>query len=162
MSWIYTAELGGYSEAGANLQLMRIPSETGDAADAGMYLRGSSFYSVSAHSDEREQKAAARFIDFMVNDKDALEALGMQHGLPANANIVTEISDAYSDTDKRVLEFVETMKPDLTVPSPGPSPAGTGNIQGIFDRFGLEMLYGRVSVDETTDSILKAIDDELG
>lgn len=162
MSWIYTAELGAYSAGGANLKLMRIPSETGSAADAGMYLRGSSFYSISAYSDEREQKAAAKFIDFMVNDKDALEILGMQHGLPANAEVVSEISDGFSDVDKEVFAFVESMRPDLKVASPGPSPAGSGNIQGIFDRFGLEMLYGQLSVDEATDSILKAIDDELG
>jgi len=163
MTWIYTSEMPAFAEAsGSNLRLMRVPSEAGAAEENGMYLRGSSFYSISANADDAEQKAAAKFVDFMVNNEDALSELGMLRGVPPNADLVDVIREDLTPDDAEVLEFVDGIRPELTVDSPTPSPQGSGNVQGIFDREVLELLYDRADVEETADSIMQAIDDELG
>ena len=162
MTWFYSSELGPFAAAaGDDVRLMRVPSQTGEATDSGMYLRGSSFYSISAYAEEEEQEAAAQFIDFMINDADALAEIGMLRGVPPNTELVEEISGDLDDVDQQVLEFVTELRPDLAVDSPPPSPPGSGNVQGIFDREVLEMLYDRTTPDEAADRIIEAIDNEL-
>ena len=162
MTWMYSSELEPFATAaGADVQLMRVPSQSGETTESGMYLRGSSFYSISAHADEEEQEAAAQFIDFMINDADALAEIGMLRGVPPNAELVEGASEDFDEYDQQVLDFVNELRPDLTVDSPPPSPPGSGNVQGIFDREVLEMLYDRITPDEAADRIIEAIDREL-
>ena len=161
MTWMYSSELGPFAAAsGASLRLMRVPSTTGSSADSGMYLKGASFFSVSARSEEKE--AAATFIDFMVNDPDALAEIGILRGVPPNDELAKDLGDSLDEADKHALEFVDALRADLDEASPEPSPTGSGNIQGIFDREVLEMLYERITPDEAADRIIQAIDDELG
>lgn len=163
MTWIYTSEMPSYAAAtGDELKLMRIPSRTGHAKDNGMYLRGSSFYSISEYSSDEEKAAAAKFVNFMINNKAALDEIGMLRGVPPNANLVKEIRDTLEPNDKKVLDFVNSIRPELNVPSPAPSPQGSGSVQGIFDREVVNLLFDKQSVDETADEIIEAIDNELG
>lgn len=163
MTWTYTNSLAQAAEAaGAEARLLRVPSKTGQAADAGMYYKGSEFYSISAHSDEEKQEAAARFVDFMVNSADALSQVEMILGVPPNTEVVEEIADDLEEMDQYVQEFVTGLEADLTVEAPGPSPIGSGNIQGIFDRDVLEMLYDRATPEETAEKIIEGINSELG
>lgn len=163
MTWMYSSELGPFATAaGADVRLVRVPSETGAAADSGMYLRGSSFYSISAYADEEEQEAAAQFVDFMVNDADAMAEIGMLRGVPPNTELVEQMSGDLNEHDQQVLDFVSELRPELSVETPDPSPPGSGNVQGIFDREVLDMLYDNLTADEAADRIIQAIDDELG
>lgn len=163
MTWLYSNQLGEQaSVADAQMQLMRVPSQAGQASEAGMYYKGSEFYSVSAKADEAQQAAALRFVDFMVNGGEAISQVGMIMGVPPNTALVEETATDLNETDQHVLDFVSDLSEDLTVESPGPSPIGSGNIQGIFDRQCLELLYDRVSVDEATSSIFTEINSELG
>lgn len=163
LNWTYSNSLGEQAAvADADMRLMRIPSETGSASDAGMYYRGSEFYSISATSSPEEQAAAAKFVDFMVNDAEGVKAVGMTMGVPPNAALVEEVSSGLDTVDAHVLSFITDLEADLTVETPGPSPIGSGNIQGIFDRDILELLYGRITVDEAADKMIEAIDSELG
>src|SRR5699024_2489309 len=110
------------------------PLADGSSLRGRMYYKGSEFYSISAHSDEDQQAAAMRFVDFMVNDPEALELAGMIMGVPPNTDAVEQASSDLGEMDQHVLDFVTDLADDLTVESPGPSPIGSGNIQGIFDR----------------------------
>lgn len=163
LSWTYSNSLGEQAAVSdADMRLMRIPSETGSAADAGMYYRGSEFYSISATASPEEQEAAAKFVNFMVNEAEGVKSVGMTMGVPPNTALVEQISSGLSEVDSHVLDFITGLEADLTVPSPGPSPVGSGNLQGIFDRDILELLYDRLTVDEAADRIIEAIDSELG
>lgn len=162
MTWTYSNSLGKQAAAaGAEMRLLRVPSTTGSAADAGMYYKGSEFYSISAHSEEQEQEAAAEFVNFMVNNAAALKEVGMIMGVPPNTEIVEEIADDLDDMDQHVLEFITDLASDLTIDPPGPSLIGSGNIQGIFDRDVLELLYDRTTVEQTAATIIEEINNEL-
>lgn len=163
ITWTYSNSLGKQARsADADMQLLRIPSQTGSAADAGMYYKGSEFYSISAYAGEEEQEAAARFVDFMLNSTEAAQEVGMVMGVPPNTELVEQIKDGLDEVDQRVLDFVVGLESDLTVAPPGPSPIGSGNVQGIFDRYVLELLYGKSTAEETADKIIEAINGELG
>ena len=163
MTWMYSNQLGEIAAVDdSDMKLMRIPSQAGQASEAGMYYKGSEFYSISAHSDEDQQAAAIRFVDFMVNDPEALELAGMIMGVPPNTDAVEQTESDPGEMDQHVLEFVTDLADDLTVESPGPSPIGSGNIQGIFDRECLELLYDRITVEEATSNIFSSINSELG
>ncbi|MHA6627830.1 ABC transporter substrate-binding protein [Pseudonocardia sichuanensis] len=163
MNWTYSNELGEQAAVtGADMRLMRIPSKTGSAADAGMYYRGSEFYSISAAATPEEQEAAAKFVNFMINEVEGVKSVGMIMGVPPNPAMVQEISSGLDPVDSHVLEFITGLEPDLRVETPGPSPVGSGDIQGIFDREVLDLLYDRLTVDEAADKIIEAIASELG
>ena len=163
MTWLYSNQLGEQaSVADAQMQLLRVPSQAGQASEAGMYYKGSEFYAVSAESDEAQQAAALRFVDFMVNGGEAISQVGMIMGVPPNTALVEETATDLPEVDQHVLDFVSDLSEDLSVASPGPSPIGSGNIQGIFDRVCLELLYDRVSVEDATSSIFTEINRELG
>lgn len=163
MTWLYSNQLGEQaSVADAQMRLMRFPSVAGQASEAGMYYKGSEFYSVSGNTDEAKQAAAIRFVDFMVNGGEAIGAVGMIMGVPPNTALVEETATDLEEVDQHVMDFVSNLSEDLTVDSPGPSPIGSGNIQGIFDRECLELLYDRVTVEEATSNIFTEFNSELG
>lgn len=163
MTWMYSNQLGEIAAVDdSQMKLMRIPSQSGQAAEAGMYYKGSEFYSISAHSDEDQQAAAIRFVDFMVNDAEAIEPVAMIMGVPPNTDLVEQTATDLTEIDQHVLDFVSDLSEDLTVESPGPSPIGSGNIQGIFDRECLELLYDRITVEEAASNIFTSINSELG
>ena len=163
MDWAYSSTLGDLAPAAeAEMRLLRIPSQTGSAAEAGMYLKGSAFHSLSAHSEPETQAAAGQFIDFMINSPDIVHEYGMFFGVPANPDVVETIAPDLSELDQHVLEFVDDLRENLTTDTPGPSPSGAGNVQGIFDRDVLDLLYGRSTVSETADRILEEVNNELG
>ena len=163
MDWAYSSTLGDLAPAAdAEMRLLCIPSQTGNAAEAGMYLKGSAFHSLSAHSEPEPQAAAGQFIDFMINSADIVQEFGMFFGVPPNPDVVDAIAPDLTPMDQHVLEFVDELRENLTTDTPGPSPSGAGNVQGIFDRDVLDMLYGRGTASETAEKILEAVNNELG
>src|SRR5699024_9052462 len=97
----------------------------------------------------------------MINDADALAEIGMLRGVPPNTDLVEGAREDFGEYDQQVLDFVNELRPDLTVDSPPPSPPGSGNVQSIFDREVLEMLYDRITPEEAADRIIEAIENEL-
>src|SRR5699024_12394457 len=98
----------------------------------------------------------------MINSAYIVHVFGMSFRVPSIPVVVVAIAPDLTPMDQHVLEFVDELRENLTAYTPVPSPSGAGNVQGIFERDVLDMLYGRGTASETAEKILEAVNNELG
>ena len=140
--------------SGSSLKLLRQPSATGRAADAGMYFKSSMFWSLSAQSEHPRE--AAMLIDFLVNNPDAGSAIGVDRGVPSNLEIRAAITPGLKPTDLGTVQFVEAINPDISVTPPTP-PVGAGVVESIALRYTSEVLFDRMTPQEAAEALVDEI-----
>ncbi|WP_390407369.1 ABC transporter substrate-binding protein [Lacticaseibacillus jixiensis] len=69
------------------------PRVEGAKTDGAM-LKPSMCFSISKHSSSAKQEAAAKLLDYLMNDKEGVELFGMSRGMPANTTAVKILEDA--------------------------------------------------------------------
>ncbi|WP_390407383.1 ABC transporter substrate-binding protein [Lacticaseibacillus jixiensis] len=69
------------------------PTVEGAKTD-GVMKKPSMCFSISKHSDAKKQKAAAKLLNFLMNNKTGVKDMGMSRGMPANTKAVKILEDA--------------------------------------------------------------------
>jgi multiple sugar transport system substrate-binding protein len=131
--------------AGADLQILRFPSKTGEAADAQLWYKASQFWSASSRT--KHPKETAKFIDFLANNEKAGAALLADRGVYPNSAVRAAIEPKLTPADIKVVKFIDQIKGELGE-APAPPPKGAGAIQEIVKRYTSEVLFNRLSADE--------------
>lgn len=131
--------------AGSDLQILRFPSKTGEAADAQLWYKASQFWSASSRTKHPEE--TAKFIDFLANNEKAGEALLADRGVYPNTDVRAAIEAKLTPADIKVVKFIDQIKGELGE-APAPPPKGAGAIQEIVKRYTSEVLFNRLSTDE--------------
>ncbi|MQS05916.1 ABC transporter substrate-binding protein [Streptomyces alkaliphilus] len=144
--------------SGQEVEVLRMPKEAG-ADTSGMFLQPTMFW--AAAESGSHQEAAGKLIDFLANDPDAARILGSDRGLPMNDAVLDEIRDEMPETDIASLEFISAMEGELTDP-PRAYPAGAGEIPNMLQRYGEEVIFGRMSPEEAASAFLSEADNTLG
>lgn len=148
---MWTSSLAGISEsAGVDMELLRFPSNTGQAEDNGLWYKSSMFLSAAAETDHPEE--VQLFIDFVVNDVDA-GVLGLtDRGLPSNQEVREAVLDAIEGQDLKSSEFIEEIDDELAGPEPVPA-LGFSEIQDLMFRYEDELYFERMTPEEAAGSI---------
>lgn len=131
--------------AGSDLQILRFPSKTGEAADAQLWYKASQFWSASSRTKHPEE--TAKFIDFLANNEKAGAALLADRGVYPNTEVRAAIESKLTPADIKVVKFIDQIKGELGE-APAPPPKGAGAIQEIVKRYTSEVLFNRLSTDE--------------
>ena len=139
--------------AGGDLEILRFPSRTGEAADTQLWYKTSQFWSASARTKHPEE--TARFINFLANDIKAGEILLAERGVNPNSGIRTATEAKLPSADLKVVKFIDQIKGELGA-APAPPPKGAGIIQEIIRRYTVEVLFNRLSPEEAGQ---KAVDE---
>jgi multiple sugar transport system substrate-binding protein len=139
--------------AGSDLQILRMPSKTGQAADAKLWYKASQFWSASSRT--KHPKETAKFIDFLANNVKAGEVLLADRGVAPNSDVREAIATKLTPADTKVVKFIDQIKNELGE-APAPPPKGAGAIQEIVKRYTSEVLFNRLSPDEAGK---KAVDE---
>lgn len=137
------------TSSGRELGLLRVPGEQ-EHSQPGMYLKASMNYAVSAKSDPARQEAAAKLIDFLVNDPDAGRLILSDRGLPVNADVLAAIEDELEPADRIGAEFLTDLRDELR-PSPTVPPAGAGELPDIMLRLASEVFFERITPHEAAE-----------
>ena len=145
--------------SGADLTLLRFPSMTGRAADAKLFYNVSMMWSVPARGKNTE--AAAAFVDYLVNDPQSASVLMAERGMPANTALRTAITADLSPSDKKAADYLRSVEPDLTPPSPAP-PAGLGDISLPQTRFLQDVRFGRSDAATAAKAYVDELSSMLG
>ncbi|WP_328456054.1 MULTISPECIES: ABC transporter substrate-binding protein [unclassified Amycolatopsis] len=154
----YDNLLPAYRKAnGKNLTVAPYP--TGANGDLGQYRRPSMFLSVSARS--QQQEAAAKLVDFFVNDADAGKILGTDRGLAPNLKIRGQLSAGATGDDKTLYAYEAALEPKLGAAPPVP-PKGAGAIQKLLQRTYEEIAFGRLGIDDAVTRFMSEADKSLG
>ncbi|MGF1660942.1 MAG: ABC transporter substrate-binding protein [Kineosporiaceae bacterium] len=138
-----SSRYGGFAAANPTpLELLRIP---GDVDRSGTYLKPSMFLSGAAGTEHPE--VVAEFIDFMINDPEAVEVLGIQRGIPAVDEARVAVSADLPAEEVATVEFIDALGDDVA-PTPSAPPPGAGEVVDLFMRVTQEVAFGQVSPEE--------------
>ena len=85
------------------------PYPTDTAGDTGQYRRPSMFLSVSARS--QQQEAAAKLVDFLVNDPEVGKIVGTDRGLAPNLKVRAQLAGAATGNDKTLYDYEAALEP---------------------------------------------------
>jgi multiple sugar transport system substrate-binding protein len=140
----YDNLLSAYRKASGK-QLAVAPYPTGPGGNLGQYRRPSMFLAVSSRS--QAQEAAAKLVDFFVNDPEAGKILGTDRGLAPNLKVRADLAKNAAGDDKTLYGYEAALEPKLGAAPPVP-PKGAGAIQKLLQRTYEEIAFGRMSVDD--------------
>src|SRR5699024_5048987 len=119
------------------VEVLRPPSMTGSAADAGLWYMASMYWSISGTAQGPE--AALAFVDYLVSSPEAGMLPSVERGVPGNLS-VREASAADRDEAKLMaVDYLEAIEDELG-PAPEIAPQGGGEFEDILPRAGEDML----------------------
>ena len=154
MAWFWSNQLTALSNAsGRELQLLRVPGES-QFDRTGMYFKPAMYYSVSSKSAHPE--AAAKLVDFLLNDPEAGAILLSDRGLPANTDVRAAVTDKFAETDKQAAEFLTSLEDEI-VDGPVVPPAGAGQATEITKRLNAEVLFGRLTPQQAAEQFVQEV-----
>ncbi|GAA1164705.1 ABC transporter substrate-binding protein [Nesterenkonia sandarakina] len=160
-SW-WTNQLGGLSDAsGADLELLRFPTESGDPMESGMWYKSSMLMSASAGTDHPEE--VKTFIDWFVNSEEAADFNGFDRGLPANASIRDYVLEDAGEADQKTADFILDIESEVEAQSVEPVPAlGFSALQEILYRYESEVFFENMTPEEAAESMIPEMESALG
>lgn len=159
MGMWWTNQLGAISTAsGRDLELLRLPGES-EGERTGMYFKPAMYYSVAKTSEHPE--AAAKFVDFLLNDPEAGALMLSDRGLPANTEVRAAVKDSLSPADKQAADFLEALGADVVDGPPVP-PQGAGDVVEILKRINTEVLFEQKSPQDAATQFLDEVGAAIG
>ena len=140
--------------SGEEMKLLRLPSQTGKAADRKAWYKASMLWSASAKTKNPE--AATAWIDWWVNSTEAVDIDKAERGIPANSELQAHVQPKLSPAQQQVSKFITDIKPELATTPIAPPPGG-GTLSEVMFRNMTDVLFGRASVADAA----KKFTDEL-
>ncbi|MHC6231972.1 ABC transporter substrate-binding protein [Arthrobacter sp. MMS24-T111] len=146
--------MAGYlADSGAKeLKLVPVPSD--DPNNLGLFPKAAMLMSASAKT--RFKDAAARFIDFMVNDPEVGQIFKTSRGVPASKT--QRDGTTFDGADKLVVDYEKSIEQYLK-DSPEPPIVGFGTLEASFKRVSSDMNYGKLTIDSAADAWFKEAED---
>ncbi|MDR0656921.1 MAG: extracellular solute-binding protein [Treponema sp.] len=121
------------------LGMIRIPSNKAKV-QSGEFPEGA-HYAVYARSTPEKKLAAAKLINFWLNDPRGLILFRLDQGVPANEKVLQEtVVPALDKFMQASVNFVSTLS-KITTPSPNP-PSGASQINQEYLKAAQEVAYG--------------------
>ncbi|UKA74774.1 ABC transporter substrate-binding protein [Arthrobacter sp. FW306-07-I] len=148
--------MAGYlGDSGAKeLKLVPVPSD--DPNNLGLFLKPSMLMVASAKTKFKD--AAARFIDFMVNDPEVGQIFKTSRGVPASKT--QRDGTTFDGADKLVVDYEKSIEQYLK-DAPEPPIVGFGTLEASFGRIASDLNYGKVTVDGAVDAWFKEAEDVI-
>ena len=148
--------MAGYlGDSGAKeLKLVPVPSD--DPNNLGLFLKPSMLMVASAKTKFKD--AAARFIDFMVNDPEVGQIFKTSRGVPASKT--QRDGTTFDGADKLVVDYEKSIEQYLK-DAPEPPIVGFGTLEASFGRIASDLNYGKLTVDGAVDAWFKEAEDVI-
>lgn len=124
----------------------------GSADGKGMYMKPSFFHGIAASSKHPEE--AAKFIEFFTNNLDAAKSLNAYFGMPYNPKLITGMQSTFSDTQKRVSQYLQTVEKHSSVIDP-PAPVAGAEVTKLFTNVRGEVFYEKLTPEKAAEKFRK-------
>ncbi|ASO21967.1 multiple sugar transport system substrate-binding protein [Actinoalloteichus hoggarensis] len=130
-----------------------------DTDSTGMLAAAASMYSIGSSSDHPVE--AAMLIDFLVNDVDAGQELGVVRSMPPNAAVREAIASDLDGANQQVFDFQESVA-ELMGEAPNAPPTGAGSVKRSFTVIYDSYNFGGMSVEEAASQLMNEAAQALG
>ncbi|SFM39746.1 multiple sugar transport system substrate-binding protein, partial [Gracilibacillus orientalis] len=131
----------------------------GPGIQDGLYLKPSMFFSVAENSEDKA--AAAKFIDFFVNDVDANKIILGERGVPVSSEVKEALMEEVSPSQAKIFEYIDWVEENST-PMGSPDPSGAGEIIELLTNLSEQMSYGQITPEEAATSFRSQAEGILG
>ena len=139
------------SAYGGGLEMLRMPSQPGDAGDHHMMFVASQYWGASSRTEHPAE--AQLLIDFLVNSPEAGDILGVTRGVPNNTETRAAILPDLPEADQAIPNFMSEIESEV-VPSYRLT-AGTSSFTGNLQRYTSEVLFGNLTPKEAAEALLE-------
>lgn len=136
--------------ANKDLQMILLP---GAESSTATMVPASIHICMSSKSENKE--AAARLIDFLVNDVDANKIMKAERGIPASGAVREGMEDTFSDQQKKVAAIVDQAV-GYSSANDAPAMEGSTEIQNLIKEYEERIMYKDVTPEEAYDAIAEA------
>lgn len=133
---------------GREFKLTPFPSDTGKL---GQYAKPAMMFSISQRSAQKA--AAAKLINFLINDPEAGAILGMSRGLPANAAVRQAVGGQLTGPPLVGFQY-ETAVGGKLEQAPPPPPKGAGTVKTTFQRVYDDVIFQRTAIQAAADKFI--------
>jgi len=110
---------------------------------SGHYIKPAMLMSVAART--RNADLAGRVVNFLVNEPEGVQALGIERGVPGSAKSQGLLAADLDELGKAQVNYVAAVS-KIAVALPPPPPKGAGEIEKLMLRLGDAVAFGRTSV----------------
>jgi multiple sugar transport system substrate-binding protein len=125
--------------AGTKLELLALP---GESPTPGIWLQSSQYFAISAQSNKTE--AAAKLVNFLINDEDAAKIMLTDRGVPSNSSVRAAIAPALSESGQAEVTYLDLVGKTKFAPS-YIGPKGSTSVSEITARINTNVLFQKVS-----------------
>lgn len=126
---------------------------------SGQYLRPAMHLTVASSTDHPEE--AAMLMDFLLNDPEANEILGLERGYPGSAEVEEIVTEGLDEPTQRFADLMTHVR-EVGAATPEPAPPGAADVISIFTEVAERLAFGQLSVDEAADEFFQRAEAELG
>jgi len=144
MHFIHSNQIVAYQALNkSKLAIAPFPRTKGGTS--GHYIKPSQMMSVSAKTKAPEE--AAKIVNYMVTDPEAVKILGIERGVPCSAAARTLLLSEVDALGKMQLDYVAMMT-KLAIALPPPPPKGAGEVENLLRRVGDTVAFGKLSIKD--------------
>jgi multiple sugar transport system substrate-binding protein len=129
--------------AGHTLKLIAPPELPG--GKEGNYLKPAVLISMSSTSQHKD--AAAKFINFFLNDLKANDILKAERGVPISKKVRDHLLPTLSEPEKEQFSYIEYIAAH-SKPIDPPAPKGASKVSDLFDRLQMQIAYGQLTPED--------------
>lgn len=143
-SYVFINQYPTFSQEvpGKDVALLRTPTLDGAVGD---YLRISQDIAIASKSKHPE--AAAKLVDFLLNDPEATAILGTDRGLPPNPNNTQAVTGDLDEQQQQVVDLFEEVRLDGSTPPP-PAPAEGADLITLFGSVADQIAFDQLTPAE--------------
>lgn len=130
-----------------NVALAPMPSDTDTL---GLGMAGTNVAAISPNSDHPE--VAAKFLDFLINDPEGSQILGLTRGIPLNTSNYEALAPTLEGGNKLVNDFVLEYQDEFSDPEPL-APPGVSTLPADFTLAYENVIFGQQSNADAAASL---------
>jgi multiple sugar transport system substrate-binding protein len=124
----------------------------GSGNGKGMYMKPSFFHGIAASSKQPDE--AAKFIEFFTNNLESAKSLNAYFGMPYHPKLVAGMQNTFSDTQKRVSQYLQIVEKYSSAIDP-PAPVGGAELSKLFTNIRAEVFYEKITPDKAAEKFRK-------
>jgi multiple sugar transport system substrate-binding protein len=144
--------------SGSDLQLMRLPAQVSGESPR-MVNKASMYWSIAARGEHTDE--AAKLVSFLMTDPAAVKVLKVERGVPAIAEVQSQIEPLLDATGKMSLKFAQDLQDEVVAP-PQVTPQNASGFSAEVTRIGTDVLFDRKSPADAAKELLAVIKESGG